>query len=242
MSTLPLSGARGSMHARETDRHRRSDDPAHGLGPTRARVLWLLQDAGEPLTAADAGSRLGLHVNSVRFHLDGLAGDGLVLRHREERNTPGRPRVLYTAATASPRVAPRSYRLLAEILTSMLTDKLPEPAATAEEAGRAWGRYLSRLPEPFRLPEEPEALGTLVAALDDLGFGSHVVDEPDSLRLEVGHCPFLEVAEGHHDVVCSVHLGLIRGILDQTGAPVAADTLEPLVEPSRCIAHLARRG
>lgn len=228
------------MALMDTGGQRRHDDPAHGLGPTRARVLALLQDAGEPMTAAATGARLGLHVNSARFHLDGLTEDGLVLRRREERSTPGRPRVLYAAATAAPGVAHRSYRLLAEILTSLLADKLPDPAASAEEAGHAWGRYLSPPAEPFRRPHESEALDSLVHALDKMGFDSHIVDEPGSLRLEVSHCPFLEVAQGHNDVVCSVHLGLIRGILDQVEAPVSADTLEPLVEPSRCIAHLTR--
>lgn len=228
------------MKPMETDNQRRIDDPAHGLGPTRARVLALLQDAREPMTAAAAGARLGLHVNSVRFHLDGLTQDGLVLRRREERSTPGRPKVLYAVDTSAPDVAHRSYRLLAEILTSLLTEKLPDPAASAEQAGHAWGRYLTPPPEPFQKPQQSEALESLVHALDNMGFDSHIVNESDSLRLEISHCPFLEVAEGHHDVVCSIHLGLIRGILDQTNAPVAAGTLEPLVEPSRCIAHLTR--
>jgi predicted ArsR family transcriptional regulator len=219
---------------------RRSDDPAHGLGPTRARVLALLQEAGEPMTAAATGARLGLHTNSVRFHLDGLAADGLVLRRKEERTSPGRPKVLYSAAATSPGVAHRSYRLLAEILTSVLHDKLPDPSASSEEAGHAWGRFVTSPPEPFTRPEESEALDSLVLALDKMGFDSHVVDQPGSLRLEISHCPFLEIAEGHRDVVCSIHLGLIRGILDHGQAPVAADSLEPLVAPSRCIAHLRR--
>lgn len=226
------------MSPMKADSHRRSDDPARGLGPTRARVLALLQDAAEPMTAAAAGARLGLHVNSVRFHLDGLTEDGLVVRRREERSTPGRPKVLYAAATTAPGVAHRSYRLLAEILTSLLTDKLPDPAASAEQAGHAWGRYLTPPPQPFQKPQQSQALESLVTALDTMGFDSHIVDEPASLRLEISHCPFLEVAQAHNDVVCSIHLGLIRGILDQTNAPVAAGTLEPLVEPSRCIAHL----
>ncbi|HEY0950355.1 helix-turn-helix transcriptional regulator [Nocardioides sp.] len=218
---------------------RRTDDPAHGLGPTRARVLALLQDATEPMTAAAVGARLGLHVNSARFHLDALAEDRLVVREREERSTPGRPKVLYAAADAAPAAAHRSYRLLAEILTGVLADRLPEPSATAEAAGTAWGRFLTPPTPPFQRTEPAAALEVLVASLDAVGFDSHVVDEPDDLRLEVSHCPFLEVAERHHDVVCAVHLGLIRGVLEQTGAGVRATALEPLVEPSRCIAHLA---
>jgi predicted ArsR family transcriptional regulator len=221
---------------------RRSDDPAHGLGPSRARVLALLQEANEPMTAAAAGARLGLHVNSARFHLDALTEDGLALRRKEERSSPGRPRVLYTAAATAPGVAHRSYRLLAEILTSLLGDKLPDPSASAEEAGHAWGRFISVPAEPFTRPPESEALDSLIQTLEKMGFDSHIVDEPGSLRLEISHCPFLEIAEGHRNVVCSIHLGLIRGILDQARAPLVADTLEPLVEPSRCLAHLTRAG
>lgn len=218
----------------------RGDVPAHGLGATRARVLTLLQDADEPLTAAVAGERLGLHVNSVRFHLDALVDGGLVVRHREDRTAPGRPKVLYAATDSAARPASRSYRLLAEILTTLLGDALPDPARSATEAGRVWGRYLTPAVQPFHHPGETESLDTLVESLDRLGFDSQVVNEPDSLRLEVSHCPFLEVAETHHEVVCSVHHGLIGGILEQIGAPLDAGQLEPLVEPSRCIAHLRR--
>lgn len=218
----------------------RGDVPAHGLGATRARVLALLQDADEPLTATVTGERLGLHVNSVRFHLDALADAGHVVRLREDRTRPGRPRVLYVATDSAARPASRSYRLLAEILTTLLGDALPDPARSAEDAGRVWGRYLTPAVQPFHHPGETESLDTLVESLDRLGFDSQVVNEPDSLRLEVSHCPFLEVAEAHHEVVCSVHHGLIRGVLEHMGAPIAAAQLEPLVEPSRCIAHLRR--
>jgi predicted ArsR family transcriptional regulator len=228
------------MNPMDTESERLVDDPAHGLGPTRARVLPPHQDAGEPRTAAAAAARMGLHVNTARFHLDALTADGLVVREREERSTPGRPKMMYAAASSAPGVAGRSYRLLAEILTSYLADRLPDPAASAEEAGHAWGRFLTEPARPFAAPDAEQALDALVDGLGRVGFESHVVDEPGSLRLEVSHCPFLEVAEGHNDVVCSVHLGLMKGMLEQMGAPVRAEDLEPLVEPSLCIARLAR--
>ena len=54
-------------------------------------------------------------------------------------------------------------------------------------------------------------------------------------------CPFRDLAEEHGDVVCSVHLGLIRGAL-AVGAPVTATRLEPFVEPSLCRARLGKSG
>jgi predicted ArsR family transcriptional regulator len=232
---------RGTMTAMADSQHR-TDDARHGLGPTRARVLALLEDAGEPLTASDIAERMRVHANTVRFHLDALEAAQLVVRAAEERTAPGRPRVLYTAATGAPDVSARSYRLLSEILTSMLADRLPDPAASATEAGQAWGRYLTEPPAPFTRVAEREALATLVDELDRIGFESHPVSDEDGLRVEISHCPFLEVAEDHREVVCSVHLGLVRGILEQAGGPVRAGSLEPLVRPSLCIAHLERSG
>lgn len=213
------------------------------LGRKRARVLALLQDAGAPLTASDVAARLGIHPNTARFHLDALETDGLVVRTAEQRTLPGRPRALFTAADNSPVVAQRSYQLLAEMLTGFVTDQLPEPAAASQTAGMAWGRFLAEPTPPFQRVSEDEAIEALVDRLGRVGFESHTEDEDEreDLRLEISHCPFLEVADRHRDVVCSMHLGLMKGLLEQMRAPVSAETLSPLVEPGRCIAHL-RRG
>ena len=222
------------------DRRQHGDDSARGLGPTRARVLALLQDSGTALTAAAAANQLDLHVNSVRFHLDALVALGLGLRRREERSSPGRTeRALFDGGEAPP-VAHRSYRLLAEMLTTFIADGVPEPAAAAERIGREWGRFMA----PSRAPSDRLAgagrARRLIGTLDGAGFDSHVVEQADGLDLHVSHCPFLEVAEQHHEVVCSVHLGLMRGILAEGGSTLSATSLEPLVQPSLCIAHLAR--
>lgn len=215
-----------------------ADDSAGRLGPTRARVLAMLQDVDSPLTASALAERMGLHPNTARFHLEALESADLVVRRSEDRSSPGRPRALFTAAPGGPGVARRSYRLLAEILTSYLTDQLPDPGASAQEAGSAWGRHLAGPTPPIRRMDATTAVDELVERLDTIGFESHPAGQEDDLRLEVHHCPFLEVAEDHREVICAVHLGLMKGVLEQMRAPVVAESLEPLVEPSRCIAHL----
>ena len=57
-------------------------------------------------------------------------------------------------------------------------------------------------------------------------------------RLCLRQCPFREVAEHHQDVICSLHLGLMRGALARMRAPVTAERLDPFVEPSLCVARL----
>ena len=60
-------------------------------------------------------------------------------------------------------------------------------------------------------------------------------------QLWLRQCPFREVARKHQGVICTLHLGLMRGALARMRAPVTAEGLEPFAEPSLCIARLAVR-
>ena len=107
------------------------DPPADvAVGARRSEVLARLREADGPLSVQQVASQTGLHVNTARFHLGGLVGDGLAERAAEERDLPGRPRILYTARTEV--LGPRSYGLLAEMLTGLV--------ASLDDAGPARGR------------------------------------------------------------------------------------------------------
>lgn len=209
------------------------------LGDSRGRVLSALQAAGRPLTVGEVAAKVGLHTNTARFHLDGLQLQGLVERSREERAVPGRPRTLYRAAPGSARAGRRSYRLLAEILTSYLAGSSDRPSAEAHEAGRVWGRVLAPRRRRGARVGAAGALRGLVAVLDDVGFAPEPAGTRSDQQVLLHHCPFREAAERQRDVVCAVHLGLMRGVLEEMAAPVAATRLDPFVEPNLCVAHLA---
>jgi predicted ArsR family transcriptional regulator len=57
-------------------------------------------------------------------------------------------------------------------------------------------------------------------------------------EIRLYHCPFREVAERHTAVVCAIHLGLMQGALTELRAPLRAQSLEPFVTPSLCVARL----
>ncbi|HEX5996231.1 MAG TPA: helix-turn-helix domain-containing protein [Jiangellales bacterium] len=211
------------------------------LGESRARVLGELHDAAAPLGVGDVATRVGLHPNTARFHLDALVESGLAERMTEPRDQPGRPRVLYAVRPGTARVGRRSYRLLAEILASYLAAEVPQPARAAVRAGQAWGRFLAARPRPFRRMDAAAATEQLVDALAGIGFVSAAQTVGRQRRVLLHHCPFRETAEEHREVVCSVHLGLMQGLLGAIDAPIDAERLEPFAEPNLCIAHLAGR-
>ena len=124
----------------ELSRHRALADERRG------RVVQELEQSPDGLDAAGLAQRLGLHVNTVRWHLGILADAGVAGSHPQARTTPGRPRILYhIAAGEQPR--PRDlYRLLAQVLAGDgALDVLPTPVCFARLAPR---------PQPILSEEE----------------------------------------------------------------------------------------
>jgi predicted ArsR family transcriptional regulator len=200
---------------------------------SRVALLRLLREAHEPLSTAELAKRTSLHPTTVRSHLEVLVDAELVAAERELRSSPGRPRILYEAVRQPP-VEESGYRLLAEILASELAATAEDPSGRAVAAGAAWGGYLVARPEPFAAVTAQSGRAEVVGLLERLGFDPQV--DGDEVRLR--RCPFIGVARDHPDVVCAVHLGLMRGAITALGAPLAADELIPFAEPEACIARL----
>jgi predicted ArsR family transcriptional regulator len=219
-----------------------SPEDTSPLGRSRTDVLDMLRAAEGPLGVREVAERTGLHPNTARFHLEALTGAGLAVRETEDRETPGRPRIGYRAVADAP-PGRRRYRLLSEMLTSLITGTMPEPRRAAEDAGREWGAYLTEQPPPYQKLSAQEAVGKLTAIMDELGFSpqAEAGDGAGQYRLRLRQCPFREVAQQHQDVICSLHLGLMRGALGQMRAPLTADRLDPFVEPSLCVTRLTER-
>lgn len=199
-------------------------------------MLSLLRQSDQALSVAEVADAMGLHVNTARFHLDGLVDGGLAERTTEPRATRGRPRVLYSSTGPAP--GPRSYELLSEMLTGFVSS-LEDAGPAAVELGKAWGRHLVERPAPSEQVDAGEALIRLNRVLDTVGFRYDVRATERDTEVRLHHCPFREVAEKHTEVVCQIHLGLMQGALDELGTPLAATSLDPLVTPQLCLAHLA---
>jgi predicted ArsR family transcriptional regulator len=221
--------------------HLSEPDPATGaLGESRSRVLGVLQDSGTQLNVSDVAARLGLHTNTVRLHLEALVAAGLADSQAEKRDLRGRPRTLYTANPNSANAGRRSYRLLAQILASSMAAQTSKPREAAVKAGHEWGRYLGEGPPPFKRVDADEATGRLVGALDDIGFSPEAVTRGRQRRVLLHRCPFREVAKDYPEVACSIHLGLMNGLLAELDAPLEVDRLDTFVEPALCVASLSR--
>ncbi len=210
------------------------DEPA---GRRRA-VLRVLRASPTPLSIVAIADELGVHPNTVRFHLDSLVGDGQVEQVAPGRRGPGRPPLMFAAVRQMDRGGMRHYRLLAEILTIGLAAER-DSSARALAAGRAWGE---RLESPAAATSAEKSIDHLVGVLDELGFAPERRESGGKQQVGLRHCPFLELAETRSSVVCPIHLGLMQGALEAWAAPVTVERLDAFVEPDLCLAHLTPEG
>ncbi len=233
-STFAVTGPTGvpSIPRMTTHRIHRS----RSAPDRRAAIMAQLREASEPVGVADLAAALDVHPNTVRFHLDALTAEGRVDEYADTRESVGRPRRLYRAAPGMDRGGPTNYRLLAEILVEDLAGQ-PRAADRAIEMGRRWGRANAHTLESEPARDADTARERLRSLLERLDFAP-VAARGDASTIGLGHCPFLDAAGEHSDVVCAIHLGLMRGALDGWSAPLTVDELEPFSTPDRCVVHL----
>lgn len=200
----------------------------------RQRVLDAIRDHTDPVTLGTLAAQLGVHANTVRFHVDRLLESGQIEQVDVGPSGPGRPAAHFRATRRMDPHGPRRYRTLAQILLGALAGT-PDRRDRAADAGRAWGRGLAEADQGSGSPSD-----RLVQILDEAGF-SPQQRGPEQIALR--HCPFLELAQERTDIVCPIHLGLMQGALAAWGSDVDAVRLEAFVEPDLCLAHLgATRG
>jgi predicted ArsR family transcriptional regulator len=201
----------------------------------RARIVDELRGASGGLDVRQLGERVGLHPNTVRWHLGLLADAGLVASEPAERVSPGRPRILYrlTAQAVPATQRTEEYRLLASILTGTLAER-DGAAADAERNGRAWGRYLARRP----LPPAPTSGERAVAQVSDLLAGQGFEPAVEGGRICMYRCPFHDLAETNPDIICAVHRGMIDGTLEELGSDLRVAKLDVFPRPEVCIVEL----
>jgi predicted ArsR family transcriptional regulator len=198
------------------------------------------------LTAAELADRVGLHVSTVRFHLDQLVSAQL-LESEFRAGRVGRPRKVYRFRPGASTVADpaEAYRALAELLAESWTTGDEGRQLSPEEVGERWARAHARAePGDTRPAATPGAwLGKVGRTVDMLGRWGYspelrTADHGRTAELSLRDCPFLALAHTNPEVVCGVHRGLLRGAMEAVGEPDTEVSLRPFVGPGRCLATL----
>jgi predicted ArsR family transcriptional regulator len=190
---------------------------ARALGdPTRYRLFRYIVDAEEPVSVGELTDFVQLNHNAVRQHLAVLKDAELIVDEIEDRDRPGRPRLLYRLhpeaagswGTAGP------YAWLAQLLGDALRRKL-DPRQMGRLDGHRRAAELAGAGDAVDLIEE-EMLSR--------GFRPTRTERGRQVDFVLARCPFVEVAHEDPDTVCQLHLGLAEGLTEGLGG-LAVDRL-----------------
>jgi predicted ArsR family transcriptional regulator len=190
--------------------------------PRRREVYEHVAHSDGPVTRDEVGEALGISRSLAAFHLDKLAGSGLLdvsfarPPGRPAGRGAGRPSKRYQLSDVDLGISlpPRRYDIVGRILARTLGAGHP-----ADLQQRAWqvaaeeGRRLAH--SHLEDATGPVAVAAAVEqAMADCGYQP----VPDGTRILVRNCPFLAVADAMPDAVCSVNHGFLTGLLEGLGA------------------------
>lgn len=206
--------------------------------PIRRALYKFVAEQPEPVSRDQAAAGLAIAHHVAKFHLDKLEADGLLdveYRRPPGRSGPGagRPAKLYRRSSRAIAISlpERRYDLaghvLAEALTTATATGQPAPEAL-HAAASATGRALAA-----GVPANPaRSHAQRVAAIRDVLAANGYEPRSNGADIELANCPFHTLALQYTDLICSMNLDLVNGLLSATGHSDMHARLDPL--PGRC--------
>lgn len=215
------------------------------LSKARGKILEFLSDG--PCTVSSLAMLTDQHENTIREHLDALVDEDLAIKYQSTEHLRGRPAWLYRLSDQRDQFRTGEYAGLASALAGSIARSSSHPKEDAVEAGRTWAHELVR--DSTLNPNEDQGDSTKLSAmarrrkvislLDRLGFApKHNVG---LTKNKLTRCPLLDAARQYPDIICNVHLGIVRGALNEFGADSTAideADLQPFAEPGACILRM----
>jgi predicted ArsR family transcriptional regulator len=204
--------------------------------PVRRRLYEYVASCTEPVVRDDAAAATGISRTLTAYHLDKLAGAGILdvsYARPAGRNGPGagRPAKRYVRSQQelSVSVPPRNYGLLAELLAEAVaadgsgTVGSAAVAAVARQAGQ----------------DSVSGDGGVIDALCACEYEPAETADGD---IELRNCPFHHLAHQYPELVCNLNLELIRGMLEAANDQPERAVLAP--REGRCcvVVHARERA
>jgi predicted ArsR family transcriptional regulator len=210
--------------------------------PMRRALYFFVAQQQEAVSRDQAAQALGVSRNLAGFHLDRLAGEGLLetsFRRLSGRSGPGagRPAKLYHRSQVQLEVSlpQRRYELAARVMAVALdggagSDARAALAASARATGEGIGAAASE--RAGRRAGKRRLLASLLAVLTEQGY------EPELTagELRLRNCPFHALVEEHKQLVCGMNFALLEGVVSGLGVPGTRPVLAP--RPGLCCVSL----
>jgi predicted ArsR family transcriptional regulator len=179
---------------------------------TRQRIIEYLKQH-DTATVDELSTALdNLTAVTVRHHLDVLRSDGLVAPPEVlHRNSPGRPKYLYSLTDKAESLFPNNLGTLTVTLLDEISESFSEPELEHVLEGVADRMVATFEPGPVSEPFE-DRLNRVVEHLTEHGYEATWERTPEGFVLHTENCPYSGVVEVHAGL-CLLDLGYVSGLL-----------------------------
>lgn len=191
---------------------------------TTARLVAALRSATVPLDTAALAERLDLHPNGVREQLRRLEARGAVERRREH-GAIGRPRDLWSLVPRMIAEADRPHT--GWTMARSLARAIPPTSTRLREVEAAGLDMGLELACQVGLDPAEGPVGELDRALEALGFEPEREPTAAGMRYRLRTCPYAEAVRENPAVVCTLHRGVVQGVLACIGGTAELVAFEP---------------
>lgn len=198
--------------------------------PARRRLYLFVAAQPDAVSRDQAAAGCDLPLHSVKFHLDRLVDEGLLeveFRRLSGRTGPGagRPSKLYrrSARQVSVSLPERRYDLAGAVLAAAIERSAREGVAVRDavaDVAEAEGRRMASESPDGGVESE---LARTTGVLSRHGYEPRLTDG----RICLANCPFDSLARDHTELVCSMNLSLVQGVI----AALDCHSLEAVLDP-----------
>lgn len=202
--------------------------------PLRRDLYFYVSGQPGDVSRDQAAQALGITRSLAAFHLDRLVEAGLLettFRRLTERSGPGagRPSKLYKRSSRQIDVTlpERRYELAGQLMVRALQERVSDDALERlRTAARAWGEGLGAEARP-RAGAKADRFRALTRVIDVLRGAGFEPRRDGQGGIILKNCPFDALARSSRDVVCTMNLALIEGVIQGLHAEGIRARLEP---------------
>lgn len=204
------------------------------LSPRQREVLAALQEYPEGARAVEIAGKLGMHINTVRGHLEELIAREAIRAVTAPAVGRGRPSLIFQVRVPDNRTVAQEYISLIEVLARSLGDAEspdPESLARARAIGAQWAAHMDALGQTGNSIDE--SLAELFHKLRAMGFDPHTSEQSgDHAQLSLRSCPFIAGDLRPSPFICAIHEGFLQESVGPQG-PVKI-SIRPFDAPGSC--------
>ncbi|SFD53940.1 Predicted transcriptional regulator, ArsR family [Lentibacillus persicus] len=188
--------------------------------PTRFNIYQYMIKHHQEVSVASIAKEFNIHPNVARLHLSKLEDIHMVESYSEKTGRGGRPSRLYKLSdeVIDLHFPHRDYKLLSSIALESFIE-LGEPGRQAlYQTGYKYGAKMieqyQRIPSINLNTEQKlkilEDAGTMLGMYPEFQYDA----KDNSVSFQINNCPFKEIIDKNHAMVCRMHHAFIKGMFE----------------------------